>query len=540
MAKAQAASAAPAQPVAPAAALIPVPNTPAILASAPAVAAPVAVPAAAPPVPAVPAVQPQVGVPAKNAPLGQPPFTPTIQLPSLKRLIEALPHTIDERGRYVLNKKPPEDIWKMIFALGHGDVLCGHFGLEKTAVMITSNILFPRIEEAIRDSRSKCPACQKNWAQRPCPDFFGTTVADYPFQKVFIDYIDAGEPPLESDIPYDSVLVMTDRFSGLVHLMPTVGQTAEVTAQAFYDSWICRRGIPEELHSDGQRSLTGKVMGELCSFLKIKHHVGTAYNHQSQSPVERMNEVVERVVRSNNRRGAWHKLLPSAEFAINASKNPITGLCPFEIVQGAMPRLLLNAELGVPVLLDVNADPVGFAVQISNDLKKIFTVVKDWHDKQRLRMDKEAKRRAKGPVDFVPGDYVLVWFPRASQKFRTEFRGPMLIKARDSVKRNIYTVADMETGAEQCVDASRITLFYMGDMTLDEMRREAAPPGEFYVAECIDHVVSAGNYRFYVHWDGYPLLPRDDPLSWVSWKNCRFSPVVRKYVADHRLTPKLH
>ncbi|GIL70544.1 hypothetical protein Vretimale_3676 [Volvox reticuliferus] len=95
-----------------------------------------------------------------------------------------------------------------------------------------------------------CSLCQRNKALsgkdhgllQPLP------VPDTAWESVSMDFVDA-LPKIEWG--YDSVLVMVDCLTKMVHLAPTTSScTAEQTARLFFDNVVQLHGVPKNVVSD--------------------------------------------------------------------------------------------------------------------------------------------------------------------------------------------------------------------------------------------------------------------------------------------------
>ena len=68
---------------------------------------------------------------------------------------------------------------------------------------------------------------------------------------------------------FSNILVVTDHFTKFALAIPTRNQTAKTTAEAFYNEFIVRYGVPTRLHSD-QGASESEIIKELCRLTNIK------------------------------------------------------------------------------------------------------------------------------------------------------------------------------------------------------------------------------------------------------------------------------
>ena len=78
----------------------------------------------------------------------------------------------------------------------------------------------------------------------------------------------------------------------------------------------------------------------------VERCLSTAYHPQSDGQVERMNRIVQEVLRHyvSPRADNWDRLLPLVEFAINSAKQESTGFSPFQLNYGRNPSSPLDRE----------------------------------------------------------------------------------------------------------------------------------------------------------------------------------------------------
>jgi len=93
---------------------------------------------------------------------------------------------------------------------------------------------------------------------------------------------------------YDSILVVVDRFSKMMHAMPTMSSvTAEGVARLFRDNVWKLHGLPEKTLSDRGPQFASKVMRELNRLLGIKTATSIVYHPQTDGQTERVNQEIE-------------------------------------------------------------------------------------------------------------------------------------------------------------------------------------------------------------------------------------------------------
>ncbi|CAI7805937.1 unnamed protein product [Closterium sp. NIES-54] len=186
---------------------------------------------------------------------------------------------------------------------------------------------------------TSCDTCQrmKSSKQKKTGLLQPLPVPEQPWQVVSLDFI-TGLPSTSRG--HDSILVVIDKFSKMGHFIPTnATATAEATARLFFDRIITIHGIPATLISDRDPKFTSKFWKELMGLLGTKLAMSSAYHPQIDGQTERINQVVEQLLRTACKDDVshWDTQLPTLEFAYNNASIAATGKTPFFLYYGREP-----------------------------------------------------------------------------------------------------------------------------------------------------------------------------------------------------------
>ena len=97
---------------------------------------------------------------------------------------------------------------------------------------------------------------------------------------------------------YDSILVVVDRLTKIVHFIPTMEKTsAKGLAQLFRDNVWKLHGLPQSIISDRGPQFAAGLMQELNRMLGIKSKLSTAFHSQTDGQTERVNQKLEQYLR---------------------------------------------------------------------------------------------------------------------------------------------------------------------------------------------------------------------------------------------------
>ncbi|KAF1336350.1 reverse transcriptase, partial [Globisporangium splendens] len=215
----------------------------------------------------------------------------------------------------------------------------GHLGREKTFLSLSRDYYWPHMYKWVRKYVRTCEICQRvkpsGSTQAPLRSL---AVPSDSWKSVSMDFI--------FGLPRDThgrngILVFVDRFSKMVHLAPVSDKiSAEKTAKVFVDVVFRLHGLPVEIVSDRDTRFTSKFWRALFGLLDTKLSMSTAAHPETDGQTERVNRVLEDVLRSYATSfKEWSDYLPLAEFALNNSTHASTGHSPFYVNYGIHPRV---------------------------------------------------------------------------------------------------------------------------------------------------------------------------------------------------------
>jgi len=120
------------------------------------------------------------------------------------------------------------------------------------------------------------------------------SILEKPWSHISADFI--MKLPLVQE--YNSILVIVDRLTKMVHFIPTMEKTlAEGLARLFRDNvWKLHR-LPKSIILDRGPQFTAELMRELNKMLGIKSKMSTVFHPQTDGQIERINQKLEQYLR---------------------------------------------------------------------------------------------------------------------------------------------------------------------------------------------------------------------------------------------------
>lgn len=296
----------------------------------------------------------------------------------------------------------------------HDPPAAGHQGAAATYSSIIRSFFWHGILQQVKKYVKNCHTCSRTkplreglqGLLRPLP------VAKERWRHIAMDFI--VELPCSEDWngqKFNSILVVVDRMTKQVHIIPCNDLSARNTAYLFYKEIFRLHGLPDTIVSDRGSQFTSEFWRWLCKLLHIDHHLSSAFHPQSDGQTERMNARIEQHLRAyiNFAQDDWIRFLPSTEFALNNHDSHVTGLSPFFAVYGQHPRS--GSELSEPLVSPAAPASTYFerldAEELTDSFRRINNFISNNITFHSAEYEIQANKSRTAARNFQPGD--LVW-----------------------------------------------------------------------------------------------------------------------------------
>ena len=200
---------------------------------------------------------------------------------------------------------------------------------------------------------------------------------------------------------HTAIWVAVDRLTKMAHFAPC-HDTSDATeiADLFVEHVFCRHGMPKVIVTDRKGEFHNKFSAAVCKAVGTMHNKSTAYHPPTNGQSERMNRVLEDMMRHfvNPRQDDWDTLLPVVEFAVNNSWQESVQNTPFYLNHGRHPRTPddLNLPTNNPAATD-------YVENIAEALRKAKTCLHAARQRQKAYADQH-----RSFLEFEVGDQVLL------------------------------------------------------------------------------------------------------------------------------------
>ena len=174
--------------------------------------------------------------------------------------------------------------------------------------------------------------------EQPAGKLMPNSIPEKPWSYILADFI----IKLLLAQRYNSILVVVDRLTKMVHFIPTIEKiSAEGLARLFRDNvWKLHRLSKSIILDRGPQFVAG-LMRELNKILGIESKISTAFHPQTDGQTEKINQELEQYLRIfiDYRQEQWPDWLGIAEFAYNNKVYLSTKTSPFKTNYRQNPRI---------------------------------------------------------------------------------------------------------------------------------------------------------------------------------------------------------
>ena len=169
---------------------------------------------------------------------------------------------------------------------------------------------------------ASCTTCQQSKPpnQKPYGLLNPLPVPAKPWEAVGVDFVGPLPKSKDRDSEYDSITVIIDLLTAMVHLVPSRSNyTAKDVAELMFTEVYKHHGLPRAIISDRDVLFTSLFWTNLNKLIGIKQKMLSAYHPETDGSTERANRTVGQMLRSciGPNQKDWVSRLPAIEFAIN-------------------------------------------------------------------------------------------------------------------------------------------------------------------------------------------------------------------------------
>ena len=398
----------------------------------------------------------------------------------------------------------PSNLQETALRAHHNHTTASHRGVNKTLGALRARYYWPGLTSQVKRWIKICHECgaKKNWGRKrrsPLKQY----VVGAPMERLAMDILG---PLPQTPRGNKFVLVVTDYFTKWTESYPIPNQEAVTVAEKLVGEFVCRFGVPRELHSDQGTNFESKVMAEVCKLLDIEKTRTTPLHPQSDGQVERYNRTLVEMLRGKLKESQedWDLQLQPCMMAYRSSVHESTGETPN--------MLMLGREIEVPldVVTESTSDMPPLSTEYALALQQRLAGA---HEVARRHLGRAAERQKRNydkrvsSKPFRVGDSVWLHNVRRKKgrnpKLDCPWEGPYLVV---SVLSDVtYRIQKSRRAKAKVIHADRLKP-YLGPA----LRSWISEEGEAVTP--VSQVASVGEIEPVIPGGSVPTVPREGVL----------------------------
>ena len=271
----------------------------------------------------------------------------------------------------------PTDLRRDLMQRLHSDPTSGHLGRNKTTDRVQRRYYWYGWRQDVRRLCRTCDVCaaRKQPLKKPKSPMKQYNVG-VTMERIALDVMG---PLPETEDGNKYILVVGDYFTKWTEAYAIPNQEAVTVANVLIKEFICRYGVPLQIHSDQGRNFESMLFKEICRILNIEKTRTTALHPQSDGMIERFNRTLESMLAmfvSDNQRD-WDGCLPYVMMAYRTSVHETTGCTPSEMMMGRDVRLPADLLTGQVTEEDICGEPDEYVDKLRNRLQQVHRYARD-------------------------------------------------------------------------------------------------------------------------------------------------------------------
>jgi transposase InsO family protein len=332
----------------------------------------------------------------------------------------------------------------------HTDPLGGHFGIQRTYLKLKNKFWWPNMIQSVVQYIKSCLPCQQHNVGRTkkpgrlCP----IDTPEGPFQMIGIDFCG---PFKRTPRDNQYVLCITDYFTRWVNAIALPDCSAQTTAQAIFNEYICRYGVPLSILSDQGTHFRNQLMDSMAKLIGYNHIFSTVYHPQSNGMVERFNATfVPQLAKLHDRESNnWDEYLSPVVFAYNTGIHSTTEYSPYQLQFGREPHLPTDK----PPSTYIFHRPIDYYNQLKRSVQIIHQSARDYIIRRQSKYKNTYDKNRHDP-HYEINDQVLIKIHGSRSKLDPRYSiNPKLIIRK---QHPVYWVQDETTQKIHRVHANDI------------------------------------------------------------------------------------
>lgn len=367
----------------------------------------------------------------------------------------------------------------------HGGTTGGHLGVTKTLSNVKQRVHWSGVSGDVRSFIRSCDLCarRKSPSKRARARLQQYEVGE-PMERVAMDLVG----PLPKTIHGNQwILVVGDYKSKWMEAYALPDARATTVAQKFVEEFVCRFGVPRELHTDQGTNFESQVFAEMCSLLGIRKTRTTAYNPKSDGLIERFNKtlinITAMLIEQSKKSREWDECLPYATSAYRCTAQESTGESPNMLMLGREVTLPIDLTMENPNYPSCDEPKTDYAEKLRQNLQQAHERASECLRKSARRQKRNYDRKTT-TTNLKEGQFVWLYDHSkkkgVSPKLQLRWMGPYLVVTK--ISDVTFRIQLSRRSKAKVVHVDRLKLYTGEDLRAWEYRLRV-PEEEFPFAD---------------------------------------------------------
>ena len=314
-----------------------------------------------------------------------------------------------------------------------------------------------------KDVENYCKACLYNRFKRlenaPAP-LKSYPDVHMPFERVYMDLIG---PIGNSEKGYKYCLVLIDVLTRYLIAEPIKTKTAIEVAKVYFESVVCKQGVPKTLVTDQGKEFVNEILKEVAKLFQMKHTITTPYHPQANGVIERSNGTVLNILRTlvQDNVSIWDTMLPIATFAYNTAFHRSLQDSPFFLMYLRDPCFPFEITKEEKTWYNID----DYKQEMASKASRVYARCQLYLEEAKGMLQKNQNKRAKIKIIEI-GDRVYVkQVPRKGlpSKLQPAYNGPF--RVLDKVSDVVMKVRNIRSGDIKTMHTDRVRVMHEGNIT---------------------------------------------------------------------------
>jgi hypothetical protein len=326
----------------------------------------------------------------------------------------------------------PHALREVVLRMVHDGPTGGHLGITKTLARLQRAFYWVNMRQDVELWCRRCLSCAKRKSPgKKTRANLQQQLSGCPLERIALDY--AG--PLPETRSYNRyILVVTDYFTKYSEAYPVPDNKAITTARVLVNEFICRYGVPLQIHTDQGSQFESDLFQEVCLLLGIDKTRTSPFHPSSNGQVERMNRSIKDMLYHylSDRQDDWNLHLPLVMMAYRSTPHESTKFSPNLLMFGSEVGCPESAVFDVPAVAS-RKEPCEYVSDLRDNLSLAHRIARENLGRSAEVQKRNYDHRSVPPPKYVPGDVVLLRQeavrPGKNKKLSAHWSGPFLVVA---------------------------------------------------------------------------------------------------------------